>query len=107
MGGLRHLPVLGQDGDVCGIITRKDLILVEEEEARGGRRNEKKIVKAPDAEDHGNSSSSQEPSDSEPDTDEVLSLTGSESEDGEAGRRSVSKYAFEANLRGPDVQSRK
>jgi len=30
--GLRHLPVVGHEGQICGIITRKDLILVEEEE---------------------------------------------------------------------------
>eukprot|EP00931_Biecheleriopsis_adriatica_P071319 TRINITY_DN45166_c0_g1_i1.p1 TRINITY_DN45166_c0_g1~~TRINITY_DN45166_c0_g1_i1.p1 ORF type:complete len:493 (-),score=72.00 TRINITY_DN45166_c0_g1_i1:107-1585(-) len=29
--GLRHLPVVSHDGDVCGIITRKDLILAHEE----------------------------------------------------------------------------
>ncbi|CAK8985921.1 unnamed protein product [Durusdinium trenchii] len=30
--GLRHLPVVDSDGDLCGIITRKDLILMEEDE---------------------------------------------------------------------------
>jgi len=30
--GLRHLPVVDNDGDLCGIITRKDLILMEEDE---------------------------------------------------------------------------
>lgn len=29
--GLRHLPVVSHDGDVCGIITRKDLILAHED----------------------------------------------------------------------------
>ncbi|CAJ1352389.1 unnamed protein product [Effrenium voratum] len=33
--GLRHLPVLESNGDLCGILTRKDLILMEEDEETG------------------------------------------------------------------------
>ncbi|CAE6941230.1 Clcn7 [Symbiodinium natans] len=33
--GLRHLPVVDRHGDLCGILTRKDLILVEENEVTG------------------------------------------------------------------------
>lgn len=33
--GLRHLPVVDRHGDLCGLLTRKDLILVEENEVTG------------------------------------------------------------------------
>jgi len=33
--GLRTLPVVGPAGELCGVVTRKDLILVEDEELEG------------------------------------------------------------------------
>jgi len=35
--GLRHLPIVAPGGEICGIITRKDLILIEQEHEHGSK----------------------------------------------------------------------
>eukprot|EP00931_Biecheleriopsis_adriatica_P041540 TRINITY_DN23734_c0_g2_i1.p1 TRINITY_DN23734_c0_g2~~TRINITY_DN23734_c0_g2_i1.p1 ORF type:complete len:860 (-),score=130.18 TRINITY_DN23734_c0_g2_i1:58-2637(-) len=49
--GLRHLPVIGREGELCGILTRKDLIVLEEDsedEGHHGGKGDKRPLKSAD-----------------------------------------------------------